>query len=245
MTPQPDEHSPYFNRIPMPPVMSEQITRLLVHKIIDPLRKLIISQLEDMIKGFKAREPSLWFTIFLCIFVLVHNSERCIKHNKNYAARHKLPVRQHLVNLKLMLSRMLTRYQGHFGNPTLVEELKFGADTILWHFHAYCRGTKPLDLTWDSGKIPITGLSADEEKWISKVSKIVKSKGMMSSKHQPGLYSDAICRIQKIDLRSAKSQKGVEMICRSHHRSSIISGSVRRFLDEFSLFCIEPVCLHC
>jgi hypothetical protein len=90
MVPQSDQNSPYYGCIPMPLVMSEQVTRILTHQIIAPLRQDILKQLGDI---FKEKDSSRWFAMFLTVFVLVNNSERCVKHNRNYAARHRLPVR--------------------------------------------------------------------------------------------------------------------------------------------------------
>jgi hypothetical protein len=85
-----DETSPLHGSIPIPPVMGAQIELILIQKILIPLRTQVLDMLQSVIKGNKAGS---WFTVYLCIFILLHNCAMITKHDAGYARKHGIQVR--------------------------------------------------------------------------------------------------------------------------------------------------------
>ena len=54
----------------MPPVISAQIELITTATILQPLKQKVLQQLQTMITD---RKKTHWFTIYLCIFILLHS----------------------------------------------------------------------------------------------------------------------------------------------------------------------------
>ena len=61
-----------------------------MHRILGPLRRRALSQLQDRVL---ANKPQYWYSIFLAIFVLLHNYELGVVFQVGFAARRKAIVR--------------------------------------------------------------------------------------------------------------------------------------------------------
>jgi hypothetical protein len=84
-----DETSPLHGSIPIPPVMGAQIELILIQKIQVPLRVKVLDLLQKVIL---ANKSEAWFTIYLCIFILLHNCAMITKHDAGYARKHGIQV---------------------------------------------------------------------------------------------------------------------------------------------------------
>lgn len=84
-----DSSSPMHGKIPITPVMGAQIDVILIQGILMPLRAMILEQLQKVVLAHK---PQNWFCIYLCTFILLHNSSLVIKQDVAYAKKHGLEV---------------------------------------------------------------------------------------------------------------------------------------------------------
>jgi hypothetical protein len=84
-----DETSPLHGEIPVPPVMGAQIELILIQGIQIPLRKTVLDKLQKLVA---ANKPNTWFTLYLCIFILLHNCSMITKYDAGYAKKHGFPV---------------------------------------------------------------------------------------------------------------------------------------------------------
>lgn len=84
-----DSSHPTPGKIPIPPVMGNQIELILSRDIQDRLRNEILDALQKLIYSNK---PGTWFTIYLCTFILLHNCAMITKHDSSYARKHGLQV---------------------------------------------------------------------------------------------------------------------------------------------------------
>lgn len=84
-----DGSSPLHGKIPTPPVFDAQRLLILNHKIQLPLRAKILDLLQKLTI---AQKPSNWFSIYLCTFILLHNSSLLIIHDIGYARKYGLKV---------------------------------------------------------------------------------------------------------------------------------------------------------
>ena len=72
MSPVNDEHSPYYGRIPIPPVLDSQLDNLWMQKM-KPIQRKVLSDLNKMICGSDKKKG--WLDIFLTIMILLSNLE--------------------------------------------------------------------------------------------------------------------------------------------------------------------------
>ena len=83
-----DPTSPYYQRIPIPPILDFQIDCAWMHKM-EELRRFVVSHLKKMIMK---HERENWYTIFLAIMVLLSNLEFLYQHQHRQMLRHCGPV---------------------------------------------------------------------------------------------------------------------------------------------------------
>jgi hypothetical protein len=84
-----DMTSPYFGTIAIPPVLSNQLELILYSSILSPLKKSILGKLQDLIS---ANKPANWFTVYLCVFILLHVCAVITARDCQYARQHGIPV---------------------------------------------------------------------------------------------------------------------------------------------------------
>jgi hypothetical protein len=187
-----DATHPTPGRIPIPPVMGNQIELILSRDIQDPLRNDILDALQKLIYSNK---PGCWFTIYLCTFILLHNCSMITKHDSAYARKHGLQVRQPLFSLRLGIDRptkpsqtkkptnaytLLTRFpQARFARPAMVAEYHAGAMALLAHFHLCNKGSYPFSAAAGERADILTnaGLTEKQSKFIESTRKFVNGNG--------------------------------------------------------------------
>lgn len=84
-----DRSYPNFGKVPIPPVMTQQYEIMLTLTVLQPLRKRVLTDLQKIIL---ANNPRSWFTIYLCIFILLHNCALITDNQYKYARTHGLKV---------------------------------------------------------------------------------------------------------------------------------------------------------
>jgi hypothetical protein len=86
MVPDDDNPSnPLFGAIGIPPVMTNQLELILIGTILTSLKKTVLSDLQSLIL---ANKPTTWFTIYLCIFMLLHLCAIVTDNDAMYARKH-------------------------------------------------------------------------------------------------------------------------------------------------------------
>lgn len=90
MAPETEDKSfPLFGKIPLPPVMIQQLDMILTLGILEPLRKQV---LEDFQKLALATNPKNWMTIYLITFMSLHSCAKISAENYQNARKHGLLV---------------------------------------------------------------------------------------------------------------------------------------------------------
>lgn len=70
---QPQDYGPTCansGNILVPPVLSAQMEVIVTAKILQPAKKEALKLLKELIQD---NQRSSWFTIYLCMFILLHN----------------------------------------------------------------------------------------------------------------------------------------------------------------------------
>lgn len=84
-----DRSYPLFGKVPLPPVMIQQLDMILTLGLLQPLRKKV---LEDFQKIVLANKPRSWLTIYLCTFMFLHSCAALSAENYANARKHGLRV---------------------------------------------------------------------------------------------------------------------------------------------------------
>lgn len=74
---QTDPESPYYGRIPIPPLLDAQIDRIWMDKMVT-LKECALSDLNRMIFDKKRQEN--WYMVFLTTLILLYNIETVYQH---------------------------------------------------------------------------------------------------------------------------------------------------------------------
>ncbi|KAK4456936.1 hypothetical protein QBC42DRAFT_237499 [Cladorrhinum samala] len=124
---------PFYKDIDsLPPYLDYQIASIIIHRILSPLRKDV---LRDLQTTFNIHSPKDWFVSFLTSFILLQNYEMQMLFQRQFAARRQARV-QYL-------------------DMPLVRATNSGAKTILAHFHYCYKGQKLFTegFNWNSQKV--------------------------------------------------------------------------------------------
>lgn len=96
-----DEGSPYYGKTPVTPVMDFQIDNITIHQLLIPLRKKLLQELQKKVLNNK---PEDFLEIYLTIFILLHNMELTIAHDRWFAMRYSMQVCNHSISDKASVS---------------------------------------------------------------------------------------------------------------------------------------------
>lgn len=140
MTPTMDEGSPYYGKTPVTPIMDFQIDNITIHQLLIPLRKKLLQELQKKVLNNK---PEDFLEIYLTIFILLHNMELTIAHDRWFAMRYSL--------------------QNRFSNYHLIDAVFQGANILLAHFHHVSKGYAPFSVDWESGDTIVLAKSNEDE----------------------------------------------------------------------------------
>jgi hypothetical protein len=78
-----------YNQVLIPPVMSAQLELIMTVVILQPLKKVVLNQLQELIKANRTRS---WFTIYLCLFILLHSCALLTSFENMQAEKYGLQV---------------------------------------------------------------------------------------------------------------------------------------------------------
>jgi len=87
-----DRSYPLFGKVPLPPVMIQQLDIILVIGFLDPLRKRV---LEDFQKIVLSNNSKNWIVIYLITFMFLYNCAILTREDYQNARKHGLKVAFH------------------------------------------------------------------------------------------------------------------------------------------------------
>jgi hypothetical protein len=90
MTRHPNPNCPYHERIPVPPIVDQQIDLIVINAILQPELKNILNMLKTMLESNNPWDN--WFEIQLGYFILLHNVELTMAHDAWFVKRNNLKV---------------------------------------------------------------------------------------------------------------------------------------------------------
>jgi hypothetical protein len=84
-----DKSYPLYQKVPLPPVMIQQLDMILTIGVLEPLRKKV---LEDLQKLILSNKTSTWLTVYLITFMSLHDCAALTAENYAAARKHGLRV---------------------------------------------------------------------------------------------------------------------------------------------------------
>jgi len=120
-----DRSCPFFGKVPLPPVMIQQLDMVLTLGILQPLRKRVLEEFQKLVV---ANKPKSWMTIYLVTFMFLHSCAALSDENWHNARKHGLRRR--------------------YAMPTFISELHHGATVFLCYYHYCTKPCNPFTLDW-------------------------------------------------------------------------------------------------
>ncbi|KAK7750244.1 hypothetical protein SLS62_007874 [Diatrype stigma] len=106
-------------------------------KTLRPMRKQL---LEELWRMMASKSPQHFFTIYLAIFMLLHEISSITRDRRRWAVDNNIQTANGLVK------------EHYYSLPEQVEAIQEGANIILSHWHYYKRGFNPLKTDWKKAK---------------------------------------------------------------------------------------------
>lgn len=170
MVPETEDHSyPLFGKVPLPPVMIQQLDMILTLGILQPLRKRVLEGFQKLVM---ANKPKSWMTIYLITFMFLHSCAALSEENYCNARKHGLKRR--------------------FAIPTFISELHRGANVLLCYYHHCTKPCSPFTMDWKRRhETPFADATAEEIHFLLKSKEMIQERINMfrrTGKHH--LYED-------------------------------------------------------
>ncbi|KAF2092916.1 hypothetical protein NA57DRAFT_49246 [Rhizodiscina lignyota] len=149
-----DKSFPLFGKVPLPPVMIQQLDMILTLGVLQPLRKKV---LEDLQKLILSNKPSTWMTVYLITFMSMHSCARISNENYKNARKHGLKRR--------------------YAMPAFVQERHHAANVFLSHYHYRTQPCDPFKLDWRRRHAtPFAAMSEKEVMFLMRTKELVEQK---------------------------------------------------------------------
>lgn len=149
-----DPENPWFEKIPVTPIMDLQLDQIVIQSFLKPLRDPLLQELQ--VKIYEARKEN-WFEIFLTISILLTNAERLLQHSRNNAKRYGV--------------------QRRYNSLDLAYSYFHACKILIAHFRFVCAGFVPLSLNWRSQKAStMANLDADQTRFMESIQTKIKQK---------------------------------------------------------------------
>lgn len=114
-----DQSYPLFGKVPLPPVMIQQLDMILTIGFLDPLRKKV---LEDFQKILLSNRSQSWIVIYLITFMSLYSCAILTRENYQNARKHGLKVAFPFFILNILKYNLLiSSYSGDL--PCLISYL--------------------------------------------------------------------------------------------------------------------------
>ncbi|KAI1849908.1 hypothetical protein JX265_013495 [Neoarthrinium moseri] len=117
---------PFPNRLSVPRMICQQFDALNVNLIMQPARGRVLT---DLWKLISSTDPQWFFTIYLAVFILLHQAS-AISKDRYWHARHRSYVRR-------------------YDKERDMEDIQEGANIVLLCWHYYNRCLSPLTVPWE------------------------------------------------------------------------------------------------
>jgi len=167
-----------YGQVLLPPVMSAQIELMATAMVLEPSRKAVLVPLRKLMEGNKTKS---WFTVYLCLFILLHSCALLTDFENKQARKYGSQV-SHAKLQRLNGQGAYQLPQSRYVYEKFVQELHYGSTILLSYFHYCNKGSHPLLMDWEwSPDALLADLSAGQIQFLKETSKHMKQKGRTRS----------------------------------------------------------------
>jgi hypothetical protein len=153
-----DLEAPTFGIRPITPIMDTQLDQIVIQYILEPLRTMILEELEEKVKTHKSED---FIETFLTIFILVCSIERNTVAQANFAIEFG--------------------FNRRFSNPRLLESYFHAARILLSRFHFVIHGSAAIMSNWSNPKdVAFADLDKEQEKLMEQIKEMSTGRGESS-----------------------------------------------------------------
>jgi hypothetical protein len=151
-----DETNPFFNCMPITPMMDAQLDQIVIHSFLLPTRDALLASLQA--KMTSPARSSSFFEIFLTVLVLLSHAEWLLAHSRQNARRVGAKTRYNYI----------PRAEAYF----------HACNTFIAYWHNLCQGTCPAETKWmDEGARKWAGLDQEQAQFLEGLKSRVNADG--------------------------------------------------------------------
>ena len=163
----------HYGCVLVPPVISAQIQLLMTVIVMQPLKRSVLQKLQKLMEK---NQPKSWFTIYLCVFILLHSCALLTSHENRRAKKHGLQVSCSEPSLR---GKSLMFEKSRYITNAFVEELHQGAKIMLAFFHYCNKGGHPFATDfWNSScHVAMAELDAEQLDFLRTTCEQIRQKG--------------------------------------------------------------------
>jgi hypothetical protein len=141
-------------RIVIPPMIYAQLELVITVAVLRPLSRSVCRQLQTLVQK---NEPRYWFTIYLCMCVLLHSCALFTAFEHGQARKYG--------------------HQARYMEASWIKELHFGARILLAHFHYCNKGSHPLSREQaGTANVASAHLSVEQSKFLQETRRLYREK---------------------------------------------------------------------
>jgi hypothetical protein len=169
--------NPFDDWETLPPYLDYQVASLVIERILVPLRRDVLHELQDVVNEHR---PEDWYVTFLACFILLQNYELQMQFQRGFAAKRNAKVLYPSPDTLQRCVHAADDRQVQYLDMPLVRATNSGAKTILAHFHYCCKGQRPFraDFDWNSPKLrKMAHLDAEQSDFMANYRDLVIGKG--------------------------------------------------------------------
>ncbi|KAF8859195.1 hypothetical protein BDZ45DRAFT_367421 [Acephala macrosclerotiorum] len=163
-----DRSYPLFGKVPLPPVMIQQLDMILTLGFLQPLRKKVLEQFNRIVLK---NNPKSWMTIYLLTFMSLQSCAAFTAENYQNARKHGLKRR--------------------FAMPNFISERHHSSNVFLSHYHYCTKPCNPFNIDWRKRQTtPFAEMTTDEIDFLLRTSEMVKDRNKFRRALEWGFYED-------------------------------------------------------
>ncbi|KAH7412815.1 hypothetical protein BKA64DRAFT_568269 [Cadophora sp. MPI-SDFR-AT-0126] len=151
-----DRSYPLFGKVPLPPVMIQQLDMILTLGFLKPLRKNFLQDFQNLTMS---NNPKSWMAIYLITFIACHSCAAVTAEHYKNARKHGL--------------------KRKYAMPDFISARHHSANVYLSHYHYCTSAHNPFAIinNWDKRETtPFADMSPTEFHFLRKTAKMVKER---------------------------------------------------------------------
>lgn len=185
-----DETNPFFNSMPITPMMDAQLDQIVIHSFLLPTRDTLLASLQA--KMTSPTKSSSFFEIFLTVSVLLSHAEWLLAHSHQNARRVGAKTRYNYI----------PRAEAYF----------HACNTFIAYWHYMCQGTCPAEMKWmNEGARNWAGLDQEQAQFLEGLKMRINADGKSFLSNPCLLQGIKAYRCHRVKIDDAAPERGEQV----------------------------------